>query len=181
MSPRSSHKVNKKVSFWVLLIIVILILGIIGFRSRTVNARVQSFFGDNRTAQKAEYQRQKKAAHAKYKKKNSQNEQAGSTTKKTANKKESTSSSSTTTSSTSKSKFKTDSKSGSYRYYVVKSGDTLSSIAANYGTTTTAIMNLNDLTTGTISSGTTLKLPAANSTTGTTSSYSASSDTTNNE
>ncbi|MCI1700429.1 LysM peptidoglycan-binding domain-containing protein [Liquorilactobacillus nagelii] len=174
MSRRSKHQVNKKVWLGILLVVILLIVGFIGFRSRVVNARIQSFFGDNQTAQKIEYQKQRQTAQKKYGKVSQSSN--SSSTKKTQ---KSYSSTNRTEKHSSSSAVTSSSKNGSYRYYVVKSGDTLSSIAANYGTTATAIMNLNDLTTGTISTGTTLKLPAAASSTGTNSTYTSSNTTTN--
>lgn len=66
MSRRSKHQVNKKVWLGILLVVILLIVGFIGFRSRVVNARIQSFFGDNQTAQKIEYQKQRQTAQKKY-------------------------------------------------------------------------------------------------------------------
>ncbi|WP_057828389.1 LysM peptidoglycan-binding domain-containing protein [Liquorilactobacillus cacaonum] len=43
--------------------------------------------------------------------------------------------------------------------YVVESGDTLSSIANKFNTTVTKIMNVNNLSTGTINAGSTLRVP----------------------
>lgn len=71
--------------------------------------------------------------------------------------------SSSSESSVSSSSSSTKKNKGEYTTYTVKSGDYLSTIASKYGTTTQELMDLNDLTSGTINPGQELKVPANSS------------------
>ncbi|WP_281164371.1 LysM peptidoglycan-binding domain-containing protein [Liquorilactobacillus sicerae] len=168
MSRRKKNGILKKTITWIVGIFVISFIVIWGLKSRTFQSRINSFFGDNQSAQKSEYQRQRKLAHQKYGSATNAKKKSTSSSKVTDKK--------TTTSSADKdvasskeysgktssgSYYSSTSSSTTYRSIVVESGDTLSSIASRYGTTTSAIIRANGLSGNSISAGTTLKIPSS--------------------
>ncbi|KRL05993.1 hypothetical protein FD46_GL000325 [Liquorilactobacillus oeni DSM 19972] len=119
-----------------------------------VRARIQNSFGNTAKVQKAEYKKQQSIAQRKY---GVESVAAVSqSTNKAADKQSSAKTSTVSSSNVSK---KSSSGQNNYQTYVVQVGDTLSAIAAKYQTTTTKLMDLNNLESGTISSGTALKVP----------------------
>ncbi|KRM89609.1 LysM peptidoglycan-binding domain-containing protein [Liquorilactobacillus vini] len=173
MSRRKKNGILKKTITWMVGIFIISFLIILGLKSSTVQSRIHSFFGDNRSAQKSEYQRQRKLAQQKYgSATDTEKKTVSSSSSKHAGSKTTTSSvDNSVAGSTKDSKRSSDSyysstsssngSTSSYRRVVVESGDTLSSLASRYGTTTSAIIRANDLSSNSISAGTTLKIPSS--------------------
>ncbi|MFT8557207.1 LysM peptidoglycan-binding domain-containing protein [Liquorilactobacillus hordei] len=160
---RSHTKTNKKVLWGAITVIIVVVICVLGSTNVFVRNKLTSVFSDNVKSQKVEYKKQQSIAQKKYgtmtKVDSESNEEtsASSTTSSSESnkKKSSTTSSSTETSSSSATS------SSTYKSYVVESGDTLSSIANKYGTTVARLMTLNNLRTGTISTGTTLRVPTS--------------------
>lgn len=159
---KSHHKRKNtfKIIRAVVIVLVIAVICILGFKSDFVQGRLASSFGNNAEIQKREYNKQREIAKKKYgeyKEPKGDSKKVSSSLKKTSSVVSSSSvASSSSSSSTKKNK-------GEYTTYTVKSGDYLSTIASKYGTTTQELMDLNDLTSGTINPGQELKVPANSS------------------
>ncbi|EJE97420.1 LysM peptidoglycan-binding domain-containing protein [Liquorilactobacillus mali] len=183
MARRRSHtKTNKKVLWSLVTIIIVVVICVLGSTSEFVRNKLTSVFSDNVKSQKVEYKKQQSIAQEKYGKTSettSESKQQSSTAGDSASNKSNSSESSKKSSVTASSE-ETDSTastaSSTYKRYVVESGDTLSSIASRYGTTVTRLMSINDLSTGTISAGTTLRIPASTASSSTASSSTSDSD-----
>lgn len=138
------------------IVLVIAVIYILGFKSDFVQGRLASSFGNNAEIQKCEYNKQREIAKKKY---GEYKEPKGDSKKVSS----SSAASSSSASSVSSSSSSTKKNKGEYTTYTVKSGDYLSTIASKYGTTTQELMDLNDLTSGTINPGQELKVPANSS------------------
>lgn len=138
------------------IVLVIAVIYILEFKSDFVQGRLASSFGNNAEIQKREYNKQREIAKKKY---GEYKEPKGDSKKVSS----SSAASSSSASSVSSSSSSTKKNKGEYTTYTVKSGDYLSTIASKYGTTTQELMDLNDLTSGTINPGQELKVPANSS------------------
>lgn len=138
------------------IVLVIAVVCILGFKSDFVQGRLASSFGNNAEIQKREYNKQREIAKNKY---GEYKEPKGDS----KNVSSSSVASSSSASSVSSSSSSTKKNKGEYTTYTVKSGDYLSTIASKYGTTAQELMELNDLTSGTINPGQELKVPANSS------------------
>lgn len=164
MADRAKNHHKRKNTFKIIravvIVLVIAVICILGFKSDFVQGRLASSFGNNAEIQKREYNKQREIAKKKYgeyKEPKGDSKKVSSSLKKTSSVVSSSSAaSSSSSSSTKKNK-------GEYTTYTVKSGDYLSTIASKYGTTTQELMDLNDLTSGTINPGQELKVPANSS------------------
>lgn len=164
MVDRAKNHHKRKNTFKIIraavIVLVIAVICILGFKSDFVQGRLASSFGNNAEIQKREYNKQREIAKKKYgeyKEPKDDSKKVSSSLKKTSSVVSSSSAaSSSSSSSTKKNK-------GEYTTYTVKSGDYLSTIASKYGTTTQELMDLNDLTSGTINPGQELKVPANSS------------------
>lgn len=167
------------------IVLVIAVIGVIGFKSDFVQGRLASSFGNNAAMQKSEYDRQRAIARKKYGEYKEPNDDEDSSSSSSSSVSSSSSSSSVKSSSSSASSLRSSSSSGkekgSYTTYTVKSGDYLSVIASKYGTTAQELMDLNDLTSGAINPGQVLKVPATGSGSQDSSSADSSSQSDSNE
>ncbi|GBG95435.1 LysM-domain protein/autolysin [Ligilactobacillus salitolerans] len=175
---RNSHKkkLMKRIAWGAVAVVVLLLAGVWAWKSPLVQSRVQASFGNNAAYQKKEYDHQRAIAKKKYGKQASSAVSAKKTT--TEEKQDSSSeqaSENSTASSTSSSAHKTDS--GKYTYITVESGEYLSTIASEYGTTVDELMELNDLDSREISAGARLKVPSDGNSTASSSAASDSSTT----
>lgn len=171
MARKKGHKEYKKLVQYVAAIIIILLIIFWGWKNGSIRARLNSSFSDNKSAQKAEYKKQQSLAQKKYGtvKKTDQSKakvDASSTADKVSSSGQDASQSvDKKQSKASGTDTKTKSKKTTYGSYTVKYGDSLTMIAAKYNTTTTELMNLNKLDTGTINPGTKLIVPSTKTST----------------
>lgn len=160
MADRAKNHHKRKNTFKIIraavIVLVIAVICILGFKSDFVQGRLASSFGNNAEIQKREYNKQREIAKKKY---GEYKEPKGDSKKVSS----SSAASSSSASSVSSSSSSTKKNKGEYTTYTVKSGDYLSTIASKYGTTTQELMDLNDLTSGTINPGQELKVPANSS------------------
>lgn len=160
MANRAKNHHKRKNTFKIIraavIVLVIAVICILGFKSDFVQGRLASSFGNNAEIQKREYNKQREIAKRKY---GEYKEPKGDSKKVSS----SSVASSSSESSVSRSSSSTKENKGEYTTYTVKSGDYLSTIASKYGTTTQELMDLNDLTSGTINPGQELKVPANSS------------------
>lgn len=160
MADRAKNHHKRKNTFKIIravvIVLVIAVICILGFKSDFVQGRLASSFGNNAEIQKREYNKQREIAKKKY---GEYKEPKGDSKKVSS----SSAASSSSESSVSSSSSSTKKNKGEYTTYTVKSGDYLSTIASKYGTTTQELMDLNDLTSGTINPGQELKVPANSS------------------
>lgn len=160
MAYRAKNHHKRKNTFKIIraavIVLVIAVICILGFKSDFVQGRLASSFGNNAEIQKREYNKQREIAKRKY---GEYKEPKGDSKKVSSSSVASSSSESSVSSSSSSTK----KNKGEYTTYTVKSGDYLSTIASKYGTTTQELMDLNDLTSGTINPGQELKVPANSS------------------
>ncbi|MCP9329731.1 LysM peptidoglycan-binding domain-containing protein [Liquorilactobacillus satsumensis] len=160
MTRKRSQKKNLKWLWGVVLAVVVVAVAFLGLRSNVVRAHLQNSFGDTAQHQKSEYKKQQSLARKKY---GTQQTATSASTSSSAQNKQVSKAKTVTTASSSSAKQASTQKS-QYQYYVVHAGDTLSAIATKYQTTTSELMQLNSLEDGTISSGTTLKVPTTSTT-----------------
>lgn len=176
---RSHTKTNKKVLWGAITVIIVVVICVLGSTNVFVRNKLTSVFSDNVKSQKVEYKKQQSIAQKKYgtttKDDSESNKEtsASSTTSSTTSSSESNKKKSSTTSSSTETSSSSATSSSTYKSYVVESGDTLSSIANKYGTTVARLMTLNNLRTGTISTGTTLRVPTSTISSGTSSTSSS--------
>lgn len=171
MADRAKNHHKRKNTFKIIravvIVLVIAVICILGFKSDFVQGRLASSFGNNAEIQKREYNKQREIAKKKYgeyKEPKGDSKKVSSSLKKTSSVVSSSSAApSSSESSVSSSSSSTKKNKGEYTTYTVKSGDYLSTIASKYGTTTQELMDLNDLTSGTINPGQELKVPANSS------------------
>lgn len=160
MADRAKNHHKRKNTFKIIraavIVLVIAVICILGFKSDFVQGRLASSFGNNAEIQKREYNKQREIAKKKY---GEYKEPKGDSKKVSSSSVASSSSESSVSSSSSSTK----KNKGEYTTYTVKSGDYLSTIASKYGTTTQELMDLNDLASGTINPGQELKVPANSS------------------
>lgn len=160
MAYRAKNHHKRKNTFKIIraavIVLVIAVICILGFKRDFVQGRLASSFGNNAEIQKREYNKQREIAKRKY---GEYKEPKGDSKKVSSSSVASSSSESSVSSSSSSTK----KNKGEYTTYTVKSGDYLSTIASKYGTTTQELMDLNDLTSGTINPGQELKVPANSS------------------
>ena len=162
MADRAKNHHKRKNTFKIIravvIVLVIAVICILGFKSDFVQGRLASSFGNNAEIQKREYNKQREIAKKKYgeyKEPKGDSKKVSSSLKKTSSVVSSSSvASSSSESSVSSSSSSTKKNKGEYTTYTVKSG---------YGTTTQELMDLNDLTSGTINPGQELKVPANSS------------------
>ena len=164
MADRAKNHHKRKNTFKIIravvIVLVIAVICILGFKSDFVQGRLASSFGNNAEIQKREYNKQREIAKKKY---GEYKEPKGDSKKTSSVVSSSSAASSSSESSVSSSSSSTKKNKGEYTTYTVKSGDYLSTIASKYGTTTQELMDLNDLTSGTINPGQELKVPANSS------------------
>ena len=168
MADRAKNHHKRKNTFKIIraavIVLVLAVICILGFKSDFVQGRLASSFGNNAEIQKREYNKQREIAKKKYgeyKEPKGDSKKVSSSLKKTSSVVSSSSvASSSSESSVSSSSSSTKKNKGEYTTYTVKSGDYLSTIASKYGTTTQELMDLNDLASGTINPGQELKVPA---------------------
>ncbi|KRL00266.1 hypothetical protein FC81_GL000043 [Liquorilactobacillus capillatus DSM 19910] len=148
-------------------IMIILVLGFLGWKNENIRARLNSSFSDNKSAQKAEYKKQQSIAKKKYGTEQS-SEQADKTSAKSSSKEEASETAKTASNSekTTTTKSSTN-KAKAHQTYIVKYGDSLTIIAEKYHTTPTKLMKLNNLDNGTINPGAKLIVPSTKGTTAT--------------
>ncbi|MCR5748586.1 MAG: LysM peptidoglycan-binding domain-containing protein [Lactobacillus sp.] len=160
MANRAKNHHKRKNTFKIIraavIVLVIAVICILGFKSDFVQGRLASSFGNNAEIQKREYNKQREIAKKKY---GEYKEPKGDSEKVSS----SSVASSSSESSVSRSSSSTKKNKGEYTTYTVKSGDYLSTIASKYRTTTQELMDLNNLTSGTINPGQELKVPANSS------------------
>lgn len=159
MARKKSHGISKKLVVNITALFFIIIICYVGGTNSFIQNKVASIFDNTANSQKLEYQKQQRIAQKKYGKSDgSQKKLIESSSAETI---ASTESSSTSTKKISETKASLTSTSSSiaYKSYVVESGDTLSSIANKFNTTVTKIMNVNNLSTGTINARSTLRVP----------------------
>jgi len=143
-------------------LLIVLLLCTLAWKNKTINSRLVSAFGNNEKLQKDEYNKQKAMAAKKYG--TSGAKQNG--TKETSKKKSVVSSDTEAkvatqeSVSTKTSKAEKNISSTGYTTYVVQSGDYLSTIASDYGTTVQELVELNDLESSRVAAGQVLKVPA---------------------
>lgn len=161
MARKKAHRGYKKLIQRVAATIIILIIVFLGWKNENIRARLNSSFSDNKSAQKAEYKKQQSIAKEKYGTvKSSTQAKAESSTGKSSSSLDSSANVKTAESKSSEANTKTKAKKTAYGSYTVKYGDSLTIIAEKYNTTTTELMSLNKLDTGTINPGTKLIVPS---------------------
>lgn len=156
---RNSHKkkLMKRIAWGAVAVVVLLLAGVWAWKSPLVQSRVQASFGNNAAYQKKEYDHQRAIAKKKYGK---QADSAASAKKTTTEEKQDSTSKQSSESSAASSSSAHKADSGKYTYITVESGEYLSTIASEYGTTVDELMELNDLDSREISAGARLKVPS---------------------
>ncbi|SEM70317.1 LysM repeat-containing protein [Ligilactobacillus sp. WC1T17] len=174
------HKKNviKLLSITLAVVVLALVL-ILFFKSDFGQDKIALAMGDNAAIQKSEYKKQQSIAREKY---GVYHEASSSSKTKKASSKSASSSSKLSSSSSASSSASASSSSAQsqsdYSTYTVKSGDYLSTIASKYHTTTSTLMDLNDLDSATISEGQVLKVPATSASNASSASSDAGSSST---
>ncbi|WP_057737523.1 LysM peptidoglycan-binding domain-containing protein [Liquorilactobacillus uvarum] len=163
MARKKAHRGYKKLIQRFAATIIILIIVFLGWKNENIRARLNSSFSDNKSAQKAEYKKQQSIAKEKYGTvKSSTQVKVESSTGKSSSSVDSSANVKTAESKSNgnEANTKTKAKKTAYGSYTVKYGDSLTIIAEKYNTTTTELMSLNKLDTGTINPGTKLIVPS---------------------
>ncbi|GAJ27290.1 hypothetical protein JCM15457_2265 [Liquorilactobacillus sucicola DSM 21376 = JCM 15457] len=159
MARKKAHKGHKKLIQGTAVAIIILLLGFFGWKNENIRARLNSSFSDNKSAQKAEYKKQQSIAREKYGTTKSSS-QAEKTSVKSSTVVKNSSSSDPDPDKAQKTQSESSASKKKYGSYTVKYGDSLTIIAEKYHTTTTELMDLNKLDTGTINPGAKLIVPS---------------------
>ncbi len=158
--------------------IIAVVVVIWAWKDPIVQNRIQASFGNNAVYQKKEYDKQKALAREKYGTKAVAADTKKKPQKGAADNKK-TASGQASVSSTSSSHENGSSSTTKYTYYTVKSGDFLSTIAAQHNTTVEELVSLNHLDNNAISAGAQIKVPVSdNAGSGTAESSSAQNGTT---